>query len=323
MVCDSIKKLDVSAVRKIVIIALEKFVQGNESSIKQAFKSAGISHEIEIFSLSEKTKSQPETVAKYLETLTSPTPFFIKDCDNQFSTDISARNEIVLANISSAKRSDVTNKSYCIVNDNLEIISIAEKKVISETFCVGGYSFESSAQFLKSFNEIKHLPDLYVSHVISHMMINDNLTFFGKSCEKYEDWGTLEDWLAYKDTFGTLFVDIDGVIVKNSSEFFSPTWGETLPLVKNVEYLKNLKRDGRTQIILTTARSTKFKSQTEDQLRRIGLEYDHIIFDLLHSKRLIVNDFSNSNPYPSCDSICLERDSDSLKAYNRKIKGEF
>lgn len=323
MVCDAIKELDLSPVDKIVLIALEKFTVGNEDGIKRAFSNAGISHDVEIFSLKEKTSSQPETVVKYLESLQSDVSFFIKDCDNQFSVGLNSENEIVLANISSAKRSDVTNKSYCIVNDNFEIISIAEKKVISETFCVGGYSFRSSKQFIESFNEIKHLPDLYVSHVISHMMLNKNTVFFGKTCGGYEDWGTLEDWLGYKSTFKTLFIDIDGVIVKNSSEFFAPVWGETDTLHKNVEYLKDIKKDGRTQLILTTARSSRFKSQTEEQLERIGIKYDHIIFDLLHAKRLIVNDFSNSNPYPSCDSICLERDSDNLKVFDKKIKGGF
>jgi len=323
MVCDAISKLDLSHVKKIVLIALEKFTSGNEAGIKQSFSNAGISHEVEIFSLSEKTKSQPETVARYLETLASDESIFIKDCDNQFSVEIEPSNEIILANISSAKRSDVTNKSYCIVNGNLEIISIAEKKVISEMFCVGGYSFRSSKQYLESFNKIKHLPDLYVSHVISHMLINKNAIFFGKACSGYEDWGTLEDWLSYKSTFKTIFVDIDGVIVKNSSEFFTPKWGESEPLSKNVEFLRSLKRDDRTQLVLTTARSLAFKSKTEAQLKEIGIEYDHIVFDLFHSKRIIVNDFSSSNPFPSCDAICLERDSDNLKAFNRKIKGDF
>lgn len=323
MVCDAIRNLDLSAIDKIVLIALQKFTAGNEERIKRAFSSAGISHNVEIFSLNEKTNSQPETVTKYLETLSSDVSFFIKDCDNQFTAVLNPENEIVLANVSSAKRSDVTNKSYCIVNDNLEIISIAEKKIISETFCVGGYSFRSSRQFVESFNEIKHLPDLYVSHVISHMMLNKNAAFFGKTCDGYEDWGTLEDWLSYKSTFKTLFVDIDGVIVKNSSEFFDPMWGETDALHKNVQYLRNIKKDGRTQLVLTTARSSNFRSQTEEQLERIGVEYDHIIFDLLHAKRLIVNDFSNSNPYPSCDSICLERDSDNLNVFDKKIKGGF
>jgi hypothetical protein len=321
MVCDAISKLDLTSVDKIVLIALDKFVDGNENGIKSAFKRAGITHDVEIFSLEEKTNSQPETVAKYLETLSNDESFFIKDCDNQFLMKVELSNEIVLSNISSAKRSDVTNKSYCIVNDNLEIISIAEKKIISEMFCVGGYSFKSSKQYLQSFNEIKHLPNLYVSHVISHMMIDKGVSFFGKTCSEYEDWGTLEDWLAYKSTFKTLFADIDGVIVKNSSEFFSPKWGETDPIIKNVEYLKSLKNDGRTQLILTTARSVDFKEQTERQLKKAGVEYDHIIFDLFHSKRLIINDFSNSNPYPSCDSICLERDSENLKAFDQKING--
>ncbi len=63
MVCDAISKLDLTLVDKIVLIALDKFVIGNESGIKSAFRRAGIAHDVEIFPLEEKTNSQPETVA--------------------------------------------------------------------------------------------------------------------------------------------------------------------------------------------------------------------------------------------------------------------
>ena len=36
---------------------------------------------------------------------------------------------------------------------------------------------------------------------------------------------------------------------------------------------------------------------------------------LNHSKRIIINDYANSNPYPSCDSINIKRNSDSLDTY--------
>jgi len=320
MVCDAISKMNLDGVRKIVLVALEDHLAGNEAGVKDAFSASGIKHAVEIFSLKERTKSQPETVARYLETLDDDVPFFIKDCDNQFSVSVMDENSIVLDKISNAKRSDVTNKSYCTVNDNLQVMSIVEKKVISETFCVGGYSFKSSKQYLASFNEVKNYENLYVSHVVSHMILESKIPFFGKFCSGYEDWGTLEDWLSYKRKFRTLFIDIDGVLVQNSSQFFEPKWGETSGVQENVEYLKGLRKDGKTQVILTTARSSTFRESTENQLRQLGIEYDHIVFDLFHAKRLIVNDHSNSNPYPTCEAICIERNSGSLRKYDSVIK---
>ena len=36
---------------------------------------------------------------------------------------------------------------------------------------------------------------------------------------------------------------------------------------------------------------------------------------LQHNQRIIVNDFSNSNPYKSCEAINIERNKDNLNEY--------
>ena len=42
---------------------------------------------------------------------------------------------------------------------------------------------------------------------------------------------------------------------------------------------------------------------------------------LNHSKRIIINDYSNSNPYKSCDAINLKRNADDLKEILRESLG--
>jgi hypothetical protein len=312
MVCDAIANLNLDAVDQVVLIAKDEHISGNEESLRRAFKDSGCHKEIEFFSLTEKTKSQPETVANYLNSCDSDFSFFIKFCDGQFECNIEPKNEVITANIGLITGNSASSKSYCRMNENGEITAIVEKQVISQDFCVGGYSFMSRMEFLESYDEIKHLDNLYVSHVIENLMISKKVKFTGKRCKTYEDWGTLQDWIKYKSTFRTLFVDIDGVLVKNSSEYFDPKWGSTGSIKNNVEHLMSLKKAGRTQIILTTARSEKFSNETERQLKEAGLSYDGIIYGLLHAKRVIVNDFSRSNPYPSCESVNIPRDSSEL-----------
>jgi uncharacterized HAD superfamily protein len=70
---------------------------------------------------------------------------------------------------------------------------------------------------------------------------------------------------------------------------------------------------GRTQIILTTARKEKFREITEKQLKNYQIPYDNIIFNLFHSKRILINDFSDTNPYPTAISINMKRDTCQLK----------
>lgn len=142
---------------------------------------------------------------------------------------------------------------------------------------------------------------------------------------RLSDWGTLPEWNLYKQEYATLFIDIDGVLVENSGQYFSPKWGETSAIPENVAIINELFESGKAQVILTTARKSTFKEKTEEQLKRVGVKYHQIIYDLLHCKRIIVNDYSKTNSYKSCDAINLKRNSpelgemlkDCVKSYTR------
>ena len=71
----------------------------------------------------------------------------------------------------------------------------------------------------------------------------------------------------------------------------------------------------KVKIIITTARKSSFKDVTIKQLQKYNIPYDDIIFDLYHSKRFLINDFSQSNKYPTAISVNLSRDADNLKDF--------
>lgn len=312
MVCESISKMDIKNVTKIVLITLEKhLLEGFDPTA--AFVRAKIKTPIEVHVI-KNSNSQPETVAAYLKNLNEDVKFFIKDCDNQFESLVEEKDEIAVFDIDNVSGKNMSSKSYCRFNSNGIISSIVEKRVISNTFCVGGYSFTSSRKFLESYERIKHHSNLYVSHVIQDMILNGT-SFTKKDVRNYHDWGTLEDWLEYRSQFSTIFLDIDGVLVKNSSEFLYPKWGETEALKENVLFANSLFDNGKTQIVLTTSRTEEYRDITENQLNSLGIKYHRIIFGLLHAKRIVINDYDTTNPNPSCQSITLPRNSETLKDY--------
>ena len=51
---------------------------------------------------------------------------------------------------------------------------------------------------------------------------------------------------------------------------------------------------------------------TLSELNEKGILYDELVMGLPHCKRVIINDFANSNPYPSCEAINISRNSDNL-----------
>jgi hypothetical protein len=146
-------------------------------------------------------------------------------------------------------------------------------------------------------------------------MILSGLRFNGVSTSNFKDWGTIDAWNSYKSQYKCLFVDIDGTLVTNSSIHFPPYVGEGSSLQNNIDHLNHLHKTKKVKIILTTSRPDCMRESTENELREKGVLYDKLITGLPHCKRVIINDFAKSNPYPSCEAINLPRNSDNLKEF--------
>ena len=202
--------------------------------------------------------------------------------------------------------------SYVVTNDQDIVLNIVEKRVISSTFNVGGYGFNSAKKFVEYYNKLKDYDDLYISHVI-YKMILDGIEFQKSDVKKYLDWGTLKEWNAYRAQFSTLFINIDGILVKKSSEYFDPVYGNTEKIDSNVEAVNKLYNNGKVNVILTTSRTEEYKEITIDQLNREGIKYHQIIFNLNQGKNVVVNDYSPTNPYKSCDAINIKSGGSDLK----------
>jgi len=320
MVAESIKGLPYDDFEEIHMVVLKEHLEtyGCESGIKDAFGILGIRGKLRLVILEEPTKNQPETVSKCLSITGRQVSFLIKDTDNYFESKDIIPNSIMTYDLMRMNNVNASNKSYVEKNEKGLITNILEKQIISSEFCCGGYSFASPSEFQKNFEEIKHHDDLYLSHVVFQMILND-IAFTTSPVEEYFDWGTKKDWDEYKSAFGTFFVDIDGLLVENSGRFFSPFWGTTGPIQNNIDAINKLYNSGRTQIILTTSRSSQFSHISEHQLKELGVGYHRIIYDLMHCKRTIINDYAASNTYPSCEAINIERDN--YSELNSKLSG--
>ena len=316
MIVDSILGMELKTIESLNLIYLkeheEKF--NFKKGLLENLKKYNLDSLVNFIELEKETQHQVETIELGLRAINKDISFIIKDCDNSFKINVTSldNNFVSYCNLSNLKGSDVASKSYLQL-DNMGIIAnIVEKKVISDKFCCGGYYFKSSNEFLEYSNIDSS--NNFVSDVVFNMILNGK-TFVGMECSDYEDWGTIIEWQKYKNTFKTLFVDIDGTIVKNSSSYLTPYIGETTELTDNVNYLKELISSGRVELILTTSRPEEYRDITKKQLFELGLKYKELIMGLQHSKRIIINDFSNTNPYKSCEAINIPRDSDNLKQY--------
>ena len=278
MLEESIKHLDLTNVSDIYIVFLKKHIDLlNIKDIDNLEVFKNIQKPIHYYILDKPTKSQSETIYKTILYFNIEGPIFIKDSDNSFNHTITKSNIIVGTNIKNVN--EVHNKSFLQVNTSNKIINIVEKKCISDIVCIGGYSFEDCSLFTKHYEYLKNVieSELYISHIIYNILLNNDSAFYMSLSDIYNDWGTHEMWRKYCSDYKTLFVDIDGTLFINSGKYFSPKWGETEPIIENIDYLNNLYNTGKVQIILTTARTSEYAEVTKQQLEK----YNFIVLNII------------------------------------------
>ena len=316
MLIEGIKGLDLNKYEEIIAIFLKEDLEkyGLKKGLVKAFKQ--LNHKYKIVELNKMTSSQSETVAKAIKKAKITGSILIKDSDGYFEGKFRDDNYVYVCELKNIKHINASSKSYVDIDSNSKIKTIVEKEVISNLFCCGGYGFSDALKFEKTYQYLSQFSndEIYISHVIYQQILEGEI-FNIEHVDNFKDWGTKEDWNKYKKQYKTLFLDLDGVLVENSGEYIGKIWGSTKGIEKNIACTNKLYETGKVKIIFTTSRKKSYREETVKQLNKLNIKYHDIIFDLLHSQRIIVNDFAPSNTYPTAKAINIPRNSDDLEDY--------
>lgn len=298
---------------RILLICLKEHIDSylSDSALKEILHGLGQAR-TEACILDEPTSSQSETVVKAIETSGVTGAFFVKDCDNMFDIHFDGGNEISVVDLNDVELIDAKNKSYVEANSLGYVTNIVEKQVVSNFFCCGGYGFNNTESFLDNFHSIDSSKEVFISHVIYSMLLNDE-SFVIKKADRYVDWGTLREYCHYTRAFITVFCDVDGVLFINGSKFGANGWF-TDPINENLKSIKRLQDIGRLYLVITSSRPESQIEYISNCFSEAGVHVDKFVMGLPHSRRILVNDFSNTNPYPSAIAVNLERDSKLLSS---------
>jgi|TARA_Y100000310_G_C20700711_1_gene829607 hydroxymethylpyrimidine pyrophosphatase-like HAD family hydrolase len=87
----------------------------------------------------------------------------------------------------------------------------------------------------------------------------------------------------------TLFIDIDGTLLKHQGTFSDICMKEAT-LLPNVREKMNEWCSKEYKIILTTARRESMRRETERQLSKLGVPYDTLVMGISKGRRIIIND---------------------------------
>lgn len=288
-------------------------------SLEKTKSAYSIIDKVKITILDNPTESQSETVYEAISKENINGFIYVKDSDGYFECQIdSEENQVTYFDLNNIDEINARSKSYIELDSNGVIINMVEKRVISSSFCVGGYGFNSSIEFCNYYNRIKVLPgECYISNVIFEMILEGE-KFIGNESSGFLDWGTIKSWNDYKSNLYTIFTDLDGTLITNTSHLIPPYIGEGKPLSNNIDVIKRVRKNGGF-IVITTSRPEEYREATMKEMDSHGIPYDILIMDLPHSQRILINDFAKSNPYPSCSSINIQRNSDDIDQY-LKIK---
>lgn len=284
-------------------------------ALKHEFKN--VSCDIKIVVLEKPTNGPADTVYQIIKKtnyIGPSSPFMIKDCDSFFEHEVTTGSYICVTDIAHhdvIKR--LSAKSFVVSNDQGIITNIVEKKVVSNKFCVGAYKFVSAGEYVKSFEHISSEKEIFVSDVIS-VMLQQGVVFTEKETKNYIDVGTSEEWFDYNDR-PVIFCDIDGTIIINQGRVGENNY-ESVPIIlqKNINRLLQLEKNG-AQIIFTTARTKELHSKTENMLINLGFKKHQLITGLQNSRRILINDFNKTNPFPRATAINIPRNSDTLEDF--------
>lgn len=272
--------------------------------------------QVKIVIIDEPTSGPAETVAEIIKKSNLfDEPIFIKDCDSFFEHEVTDGSYVCVSNIKDHEvLKKLSSKSFVVSNEQGIITDIIEKNVVSDTFCVGGYKFESALLFMQAYNNLRDEPvELFVSNIIEECL-DHNILFTEKKVTNYTDVGTAQDWFEYNDK-PVIFCDIDGTLIMNQARVGNNSYSsEPIPLQKNVDKMLEWQKKG-AQIIFTTARSPAVATTTWNILYNLGFRDFQLITGLLNTRRILINDFNTANPYPRAEAVNIPRNADILNYY--------
>ncbi len=302
---------------RIIITILSKHCELYEADkiLNQLF-----GEKIEVCILPEQTRDPAHTIYETIKTKKLEGLITIKDSDCIVEADFPLNREFIcgLEIDEYTQIENLQNKSYIIKCDKDLITDIVEKQIISNLICVGVYCIDVGS-FVEAYEKIISSPvtkienEVFISHILSYLVSKGTIVYFVPA-NRFVDWGTLSEWRKEQQRCSTYFFDIDGVLLKNTGRYGKINWSNSFePIEENWKLLKDLSDNG-AQIIFTTSRTEEYLEDFKSKLQKMQIKYKQIITNCNHAQRIIINDFAPTNPYPSCDSISIPRNS-SLKEY--------
>ena len=144
------------------------------------------------FAVLKVTSSQAETIYETIKQYKIKGSIFIKDADNKCNIKTTPTdNSVCLFSLEDCDIVDPRHKSYVTIDDNMFVTNMIEKRVVSNYFNCGGYSFQNvddfveGYEFCKQFEKNEHM---HISHIIYYLILFKKMIFKPVMADSYTDF---------------------------------------------------------------------------------------------------------------------------------------
>lgn len=193
----ALEGIDLSMFTKIYFIMLYehelKYHVAEKIAVARKFNKELLDAEIIFKFLDNPTNSQAETIYNTIVEYNIEGPIFIKDADNTCTvSNIIKGNSVLVYSLENTPIVDPQHKSYISVDEQNFVVNIIEKRVVSNLFNCGGYSFIDAQLFKLAYEALLEYEDIanhmYISHIIYWLILNKKLKFRPIEATYYEDF---------------------------------------------------------------------------------------------------------------------------------------
>ena len=193
----ALEGIDLSMFTKIYFVMLYehelKYHIAEKITVARKFNKKLLSTEIIFKFLDTPTSSQAETIYNTIIEYNIEGPIFIKDADNTCTCDGQIKgNTVLVYPLENTPIVDPQHKSYVNIDDQNFVVNIIEKRVVSNLFNCGGYSFTDASLFKTAYESLLGYEDItnhmYISHIIYWLILNKKIKFRPVEATYYEDF---------------------------------------------------------------------------------------------------------------------------------------
>jgi hydroxymethylpyrimidine pyrophosphatase-like HAD family hydrolase len=232
---------------------------------------------------------------------------FVCDCDHAINIEPMIKNIDLLQHYNILIPTwNITEKDFKLfgkvkLNHKNEIIDFCEKEVMNisdENDIVKGLL---GCYLFKDISLVSKYPNYENISNMLKQMHNEKQPLITIQINKADFFGTpktLEEFRFKRAQKYTLFIDIDGTLIHQTTQQVLPGTIDKLNYWRSLGY----------SIILTTAKESNKRNELDKLLKECGIEYDDIIMNLSPGPRYIINDRKPYIPYYAMASgIIIDR----------------